>query len=320
MSRGSGFFATDRLRSVQSGDFLTSPEVSALFGETLAAFVEARALRIGDPFTLVEAGAGSGSLLRPLLARSPVDVIAVEASPAARIALEEMLPDAGVSDRLPPTIRGVVLANELLDNLPMALAQKVDGGWRERWVGASGADLEMVDSDPRPAVVDWLDAYAGAVEDGGWVEVQLAGDRLAHRCPDTAGDRLGGDHRLRRHRREPGPAATGWDLAHLPGPPSRAPPARRARGDRHHRRRQLHGVDRHRDPPRSRCQRSCARTTSWPISGFGSVCPNSVSPSWRRHDRATRWSDYASARSRTEAETLLHPRGLGDFRVLVATI
>ena len=34
-----GFFTSKSLRSVKGGDFLTSPEVSPLFGETLAKFV-----------------------------------------------------------------------------------------------------------------------------------------------------------------------------------------------------------------------------------------------------------------------------------------
>ena len=35
-----GFFTSESLRSVKSGDFLTSPEVSPLFGQTLAKFVD----------------------------------------------------------------------------------------------------------------------------------------------------------------------------------------------------------------------------------------------------------------------------------------
>ena len=316
---GLGFFATDRLRSVQSGDFLTSPEVSALFGETLAAFVAAERARIGEPFTLVEAGAGSGSLLRPLLARAPVDVIAVEASPAARIALEEMLPDAGVSHRLPPNIRGVVLANELLDNLPMALAQKVDSDWRERWVGTSGADLEMVDSDPRPGVVEWLDAYAGAVEDGGWVEVQLAatgwltdalkrleaGSVVIIDYGDTAENLV--------PRRQDGTLRT--YRAHHLGP---------------------HPLD---EPGETDITADVNFTAL-----IDTATRLGADVRYQRQDdfladlglrerlSDLRLAELEAARSgdemerlrlrssRTEAETLLHPRGLGDFRVLVATV
>jgi hypothetical protein len=114
-----GFFGGDRLRSEKSGDFLTSPEVSALFGETIAGYVSKVRSEIGEPFQLIEVGAGSGSLLRPILDAIDVPALAVETSPAAREALAGLVP---VTDTLPPRIRGVVVANELVDNLPMALA------------------------------------------------------------------------------------------------------------------------------------------------------------------------------------------------------
>ncbi|HEX6221070.1 MAG TPA: SAM-dependent methyltransferase, partial [Acidimicrobiia bacterium] len=169
-----GFFGGETLRSEKAGDFLTSPEVSPLFGETLAIYVERIRESIGDPFQVVEVAAGSGSLLRPLRDRIDVDALAVEVSPAARRSLSEFVE---VADSPPGQIRGVVIANELLDNLPMALAQKMDGAWRERWVGADDQSLVFVDAEPRDEVLEWLDAYAGPVDDGGWVEVQLAARR-----------------------------------------------------------------------------------------------------------------------------------------------
>ena len=168
-----GFFGGDHLRSEKGGDFLTSPEVSPLFGETLAVYVERERERIGEPFQLVEVAAGSGSLLVPLLEQVDVDVWAVEISPAARSKLGALLPNDRVLTELPDRVRGVILANELFDNLPMAVAQKVGDRWRERWVDAEENTLHFVDADPRPEVVAWLDAYAGDVPDGGWVEVQL---------------------------------------------------------------------------------------------------------------------------------------------------
>ena len=124
-----GFFGGETLRSEKGGDFLTSPEVSPLLGETLAAYVAHERERIGGPFQVVDVdvdvGAGSGSLLRPLLDAVHVDVSAVEASPAARQALRQFLPDNHVLTDLPESIRGVIVANELIDNLPMALALRL---------------------------------------------------------------------------------------------------------------------------------------------------------------------------------------------------
>ena len=172
-----GFFASEQLRSVKAGDFLTSPEVSPLFGETLAEFVRREHERVGDPFVLVEVAGGSGSLIRPLLDTYPVDAWEVEASPAARATLAEVVGDdrvVGSTDEITGDVRGVVIANELIDNLPMAIAQLTDDGWRERWVGEDGDELAFIDAPVRSEVAGWLDRFAGPVGLGGWVEVQLA--------------------------------------------------------------------------------------------------------------------------------------------------
>ena len=166
-----GFFAGESLRSDREGDFLTSPEVSSHFGRTLANYVKRLHDEVGDPFTVVEVGAGSGSLLRPIIDELRVPALAIERSPAARAQLSRF---ADVAVEIPSGFKGVIIANELLDNIPMALAQLVGEQWRERWVGADEDGLVLVDRDPRPQVLEWLARYAGPVADGGWVEVQLA--------------------------------------------------------------------------------------------------------------------------------------------------
>ncbi|MEX1271150.1 MAG: class I SAM-dependent methyltransferase, partial [Acidimicrobiia bacterium] len=95
-----GFFSSTRLRSQKAGDFLTSPEVSPMFGETLAAFVASERERIGEPFRLVEVAGGSGSLLRPLLGILDVETWAVEISPAASAALQGVVGRGRVVDTL----------------------------------------------------------------------------------------------------------------------------------------------------------------------------------------------------------------------------
>lgn len=312
-----GFFTSGTLRSERAGDFLTSPEVSALFGETLARYVIGERERIGQPFEMVEVAAGSGSLLKPLLEAVDVAAFAVEASPTARDKLVEVLPPDRVLADLPDRIRGVVIGNELIDNLPMALAQRVDGSWRERWVGIDDDALAMVDAPPRPEVVAWLEQFAGDVPDDGWVEAQLAaaswvrdvlgrleaGSLVLFDYGDTAENLL--------PRRQDGTLRT--YRAHHLGP---------------------HPLD---EPGETDI------TADVNFTALAAVAESAgaMVELHRQDDFLTglglgdrlselRHAELDAARSgdamerlrlrslKTEAETLLHPRGLGDFRVLVA--
>ena len=316
-----GFFASETLRSVKAGDFLTSPEVSSLFGETVAELVRREHERIGDPFALVEVAGGSGSLLRSLLGVHPVATWAVEVSPAARAALAEVVGverAVGAIDDVPDPLRGVVLANELIDNLPMAIAQRIDETWRERWVGVDDdGRLAFIDADPRAEVVEWLDRFAGDVADGGWVEVQLEAaawltsvlDRLEAGAVvlidygDTAENLV--------PRRQDGTLRT-YRSHHLGPHPLDEPGATDITAD--------------------------VNFTALEAIAREAGCEVEV---WRQDDfladlglrdriSRLRHEELELARSgdamrrlqvrtiRTEAETLMHPRGLGDFRVLVA--
>jgi SAM-dependent MidA family methyltransferase len=303
-----GFFGGGKLRSDKGGDFLTSPEVSSLFGETLATYVDTVRDRIGEPFHVVEAAAGSGSLLRPLLSNLDVDAVAVESSPAARAALSDLVP---ISDEMPDSVRGVVIANELLDNLPMALAQRVEGAWRERWVGTEGDHLVFVDATPRLDVINWLDAYAGPVPDGGWVEVQLtardwvsqsiasleAGSLLLIDYGDTADNLL--------PRRQDGTLRT--YRAHHIGP---------------------HPLDEPGETDITADVNFTALLDLHPSATLHRQDDFLTSLGLRERLSQLRREELEAARSgddprrlrlrtlKTEAETLLHPRGLGDFRVL----
>lgn len=142
-------------------DFITSPEVGPLFGAVLARHLDAEWRRIGQPaeFTVVDAGAGPGTLARSILAADPdcaaaMRYVAVEVSAAQR----ERHPDGIQSaDTLPAgPFDGVVIANELLDNLAFRLAV-FDQGWREAFVhvGADGTHTERLSApfDPQPSVL-----------------------------------------------------------------------------------------------------------------------------------------------------------------------
>lgn len=314
-----GFFGGDVLRSERGGDFLTSPEVSSLFGETLAEYVRAERDRIGDPFQVVEVGAGSGSLLRPLLEATEVPAVAVDLSPAARSAMSASLPGVEVRADLPERIRGVVIANELLDNLPMALAQRVGGEWRERWVGIDGAGLEFVDAPVRPEVGEWLGRHAGAVPEGGWVEVQLAaaawiGEVLGHL---DAGSLVvidyGGTSDDLLPRRSDGTLRT-YQSHHLGPHPLDEPGQTDITADVEFSALMSVAVE-------AGAEVELGRQDDF-LAGLG----------LRKRLSELRTAELEAARdgdhdrrlrlrtAKTEAETLLHPRGLGGFMVLVCRV
>lgn len=317
-----GFFAGAELRSEKAGDFLTSPEVSPMFGETLAELVRREHARIGDPFRLVEVAAGSGSLLSSLLESAPVEAWAVEVSPPARARLAEVVGNGRVVADLgevPSPLRGVVLANELIDNLPMAIAQLGPEGWRERWVGRDGDGLAFVDADPRPEVLDWLDRFAGPVEPGGWVEVQLAagqwvenalamlteGSLVLFDYGDTAENlaprrRDGTLRTYRSHHLGPHPLDEpgGTDITADVNFTALVAAAEEAGAEV-----SLHRQDDFLGELGLRERISELRHRELELARSGDEM--------QRLQVRTR---------RTEAETLMHPRGLGDFRVMVATV
>lgn len=317
-----GFFSGDTLRSQKSGDFLTSPEVSPQFGQTLARFVADQHARIGEPFRFVEVAAGSGSLVGPLIASHPVDAWAVDVSPAARAALTDVVGEdrvASTLDELGGPIRGVIAANELLDNLPMAIAQLDGGRWRERWVDVTDDELVFVDTDPRPEVVAWLDRHAGPVDEGGWVEVQLeAGRWVTDALEMLAAGALvlvdyGDTAENLAPRRRDGTLRT-YRAHHLGPHPLLEPGATDITADVN-----VTAVA-------AAATEAGASVTVWRQDDFLSRFGLREELSRIRHLEleAARAGDAMHQlrlrSSRTEAETLLHPRGLGDFRVVVAEV
>lgn len=159
-------------------DFLTGPEVGPLFGAVLARALDAWWDELGrpDPFVVVEAGAGRGVLARAVLDARPacapaLRYVLVEQSDRLREeqavlvplepphwvlgpvqqAAEEPTPVPGagplltsLADLPAQRMTGVVVANELLDNLPPLLLQRTDDRWSEVRVAEEGGRLVEV--------------------------------------------------------------------------------------------------------------------------------------------------------------------------------
>lgn len=144
---GLGYYGGGSHKFGDSGDFVTAPELTPLFGQTLAEQV-AQIMALSSS-TILEVGAGSGRLAADLLraldqAGRPVrhfQILELSGELRARqqatlaSAVPEFLDRIEWLDRLPERFIGCVVANELLDALPVhALAWRA-GQLMERGVG-----------------------------------------------------------------------------------------------------------------------------------------------------------------------------------------
>jgi SAM-dependent MidA family methyltransferase len=140
---GLGYYAAGARKLGAPGDFTTAPEMTPLFGRTLATPVGAILAATGTSEVL-ELGAGSGALARELLeAVHGTAYRILEVSDDLRDRQMQALSGFGARvewlDRLPDAIDGVVVMNEVLDAVPPHVVGRRNGEWYERGVAWNGA-------------------------------------------------------------------------------------------------------------------------------------------------------------------------------------
>jgi len=202
------------------GDFVTAPEISQMFGETLGLWCAETWGRMGAPeaFHLVELGPGRGTLMADALRAARVvpgflesaQVHLVEISPALRACQRETL-NTAVDGRivspawhstLSSVPRGplILVANECFDALPVRQFvrghQSDDLAWYERQVALS-ENAQSLSFAMVPATVEataLLPLEAAEVPPGGTIEISpvstaLAGD-IGNRIAQDGGAAL----------------------------------------------------------------------------------------------------------------------------------
>jgi SAM-dependent MidA family methyltransferase len=187
---GLGYYARDsrKFGSLPSSgsDFVTAPELGPLFARALARQL-AQALAATGTRELWEFGAGSGALAAGLLAelgdavdRYTIVDLSATLRERQRATVAQRAPvqahKLAFADRWPDALHGVVVANELLDAMPVLLLAHDGEAWRERGVALAPVDEELPgqapgESDGVPRFV-WADRATDAappldMSDGG---------------------------------------------------------------------------------------------------------------------------------------------------------
>ena len=185
---GLGYYAAGSTKFGAAGDFVTAPEVSPLFGRVLARQCAEVLDRVGG--SILELGAGTGRLAVDVLGRLasldalPDEYRILEVSPelTSRQAetIERELPELRERvrwlDSLPEAHRGVVIANEVLDALPVERFVRRESV-RQIRVTEEGEGFRFVEADAPPmlqeAVFAIEDDLSRALERGYTSEVSL---------------------------------------------------------------------------------------------------------------------------------------------------
>ena len=161
--------------ATSGGDFVTAPEISPLFAQALA-------MQLGQffeqaPASVVEFGAGSGRLALDLLA-----ALRERGTPCERYSIVEVSADLQERQRsllagepvewltaAPTGFAGVMLANEVLDVMPVRLFVKRGGRVMERGVGLRSGRFAFAERAAAPdlvAAVVEIEREVGALPDG----------------------------------------------------------------------------------------------------------------------------------------------------------
>jgi SAM-dependent MidA family methyltransferase len=184
------------------GDFVTSPEISQVFGELVGLWCVDVWSRMGAPgeFVLAELGPGRGTLMGDALRaarivpefRAAARLHLVETSPVLREVQRETLAAAGVepvwhgtAETLPPG-PALIVANEFFDALPVRQFVRGEGGWRERLVGHDAAGHRVFGLAPDPAPGVEIEAPPGTAIEVGEAAYALAAS-LAGRIAGQGG-------------------------------------------------------------------------------------------------------------------------------------
>jgi SAM-dependent MidA family methyltransferase len=174
---GLGYYSGGAAKLGREGDFTTAPEMSPLFGQTLAHVV---ADLIGKTTPqIMEFGAGTGKLARDVLTELAAMGVAVhrysivELSGELRARQQQTLrgfPQVTWLDQFPAVYSGVVLGNEVLDAMPVQLVTKTAQGWRERGIGLAPRKFVYRDRPCNPALLAQI-PHADALPEGYLTEV-----------------------------------------------------------------------------------------------------------------------------------------------------
>jgi len=182
-----------------SGDFITAPEISQMFGELTGLWLADVWHRMGSPkeFILLELGPGRGTLMQDILRATAkvsgfhlaLKLHLLESNEALRKQQQGKLaaynPVFLENLRELPELPLFVVANEFFDTMPMHQFVKTKEGWCERLVGCEQEELVFTLSPPNEGILsfvpaDWREGPEGLVYEMSPVSLAIVKNLATH--------------------------------------------------------------------------------------------------------------------------------------------
>lgn len=160
-----GYYMSDKHKIGKTGDFFTAPHVTNLFGRTIGKFIEKHFY--DKPVKIIEFGAGNGWLAKDITdyladQQRSYEYFIVEISSAMIENQKKLLEDrSGVkwvdSISALPEDNYLILANELLDAMPVHRVIKIKKSIQETKVGIINGDLADINTEPCQTILTFLE-------------------------------------------------------------------------------------------------------------------------------------------------------------------
>jgi SAM-dependent MidA family methyltransferase len=159
-----GYYSGGAAKLGKDGDFTTAPEMTPLFGATLAHPIGE--LMAQSAPHILEFGAGTGKLAADILTECAVAGIQVESYSIVELSGElrarqqqalAAFPQVKWLDDFPAAFSGVAVGNEVLDAMPVTLVVKgEDGNWLERGVALNDGGFVYEDRACDSALIEQI--------------------------------------------------------------------------------------------------------------------------------------------------------------------
>lgn len=188
----------------RSGDFITAPEISQMFGEAIGLWMAVLQKELGSAIDVLELGPGRGTLMSDALrafskatgGTKPGQVLLLETNPILKAEQARLLADYSpewieeLGEIAQTGAPLVIIGNEFFDALPIRQYQKSNDQWHERVIGLVDGKRSWGLS-PTPLPVESLPDFLKTAQNGAIWETAPTAEIVMTELANRIGQRRG---------------------------------------------------------------------------------------------------------------------------------